>query len=419
ISTSLNEIYLFDADTMHFRFVNDGALKNLGYSIDQMQSMTPLNIKPEFTVATFRNVLQPLLDHVKPELVLETVHQRSDGSLYPVEVHLQLFEYEGERVFLAVINDITERKQFEESLKESEARMVQAQAVAHVGNWEINLKEKTMWGSAEAFRIYGLERSSPYLPLDQAQRIPLAEDRPRLDAELNNLLHGLGLYGIKYRIRRASDNAERVIHSVAKLESDEQGVPKKVIGTIQDVTEMTQTKQSLIESELRFRTIFQKSHAVMFWLNPENGAIVDANPAASDFYGWTHEELISMNINQINTLPGEEIQRELQVVRREHRKSFIFQHRKKNGQICDVEVFSGQIQLKGEDFLFSIVHDITDRKKAEVQVAEQLEELQRWYRATLNRETRVLELKQEINELLTQYGEPPRYNNPQMDTLHE
>jgi PAS domain S-box-containing protein len=308
-----------------------------------------------------------------------------------------------------------ERALIEESLKESEARMVQAQAVAHVGNWEINLKEKTMWGSEEAFRIYGLERSTPYLPMDQVQRIPLAEDRPRLDAQLNNLLIGEGLYDIEYRIRRASDNVERVIHSIAQLVRNEQGISVKVIGTIQDITEITQTTQSLIESELRYRTIFQKNHAVMLWLNPENGTIVDANPAASDFYGWAHEELVRMNINQINTLSTEEIQHDMQIVRREPRKSFTFKHRKKNGQLCDVEVFAGPIQLKGEDFLFSIVHDITDRKKAEVQVAEQLEELQRWYRATLNRETRVLELKHEVNELLLQSGEPPRYNHPQID----
>ncbi len=122
ISTSLNEIFLFDSETLCFRFVNDGGLKNLGYSMDQMRTMTPLDIKPEFTLETFQQMLQPLVEHKKSVLVVEAVHRRADGSYYPIEAHLQLFEYENERVFLTVVNDITERKRAEKILRESEAR---------------------------------------------------------------------------------------------------------------------------------------------------------------------------------------------------------------------------------------------------------------------------------------------------------
>lgn len=123
IAASLNEIYIFDALTLCFRFVNNGALHNLGYSLQQIQTMTPLDLKPEFTPEKFRDLLQPLLDEHKRVLVFETIHRRADGSLYPVEVHLQLFDHEGDRVFLAVINDISERKQAEQEIKQLNASL--------------------------------------------------------------------------------------------------------------------------------------------------------------------------------------------------------------------------------------------------------------------------------------------------------
>ena len=120
INNSLNEIYLFDAVSLKFRYVNQGALTNLGFSFEQLSTMTPLDIKPEFKLETFQNLIQPLLDHREPELTFETFQRRADGSTYPVEVHLQLFEFEEEQVLLAVVQDNTDRKQSEEALHKSE-----------------------------------------------------------------------------------------------------------------------------------------------------------------------------------------------------------------------------------------------------------------------------------------------------------
>ncbi|MDR3576073.1 MAG: PAS domain S-box protein [Anaerolineaceae bacterium] len=120
IDHSLNEITLFDAESLKFRYVNKGGLQNLGYSLDHMLTMSPLDIKPDFTPESLQGLIQPLLEHREQALVFETIHRRADGSVYPVEVHMQLFEYEQERVFLSVIQDISVRKQSEETLRKSE-----------------------------------------------------------------------------------------------------------------------------------------------------------------------------------------------------------------------------------------------------------------------------------------------------------
>jgi PAS domain S-box-containing protein len=120
LAASLNEIYIFDAETWHFVFVNDSALHNLGYALPQMQWMTPLDLMPDTDRAKFEQSVGLLIRHEKPALVIESRSRRADGSYYPVEVHVQLFESESGRVFLAVIQDITERRRAQEALQESE-----------------------------------------------------------------------------------------------------------------------------------------------------------------------------------------------------------------------------------------------------------------------------------------------------------
>ncbi|CAN5683902.1 hypothetical protein BH23GEM8_BH23GEM8_02720 [soil metagenome] len=111
-----NEIYLFDAETYLFQQVNRGARENLGYSFDELQKMTPLSIKPEHTETTFTALVEPLRSGEKDLIRFETVHQRKDGSLYPVDVHLQLSTAGRRPLFVALILDSTERKRAEQEL---------------------------------------------------------------------------------------------------------------------------------------------------------------------------------------------------------------------------------------------------------------------------------------------------------------
>jgi len=126
LARSLNEIYVFDPDSLRFTFVNTGACRNIGYSAEELSAMTPLDIKPAFDEQTFRRALEPLRKGELEVLVFETVHRRKDGSEYSVEVHLQHLPAGSRPVYLAVINDITERVQ-------AEAQFRQAQKMEAVG----------------------------------------------------------------------------------------------------------------------------------------------------------------------------------------------------------------------------------------------------------------------------------------------
>ncbi len=133
IEKSLNEIFIFDPQTLRFLHVNQGALTNLQYSLEEIKQRTPVDLKPDFTEAGFRSMIQPLLDNRQDSLVFETIHRRADGSLYPVEVHLQLIEADSGRVFLAVIFDITKRKLTEAEKEQLLAQLIQAQKMESIG----------------------------------------------------------------------------------------------------------------------------------------------------------------------------------------------------------------------------------------------------------------------------------------------
>ncbi|MFQ5971092.1 MAG: PAS domain S-box protein, partial [Alphaproteobacteria bacterium] len=126
IEHSINEIYVFDAETLKFTLVNSGARENLGYAMDELRELTPLDLKPEFTRDEFEVLLEPLRQGTRPQVLFETLHKRKDGSTYDVEVRLQLMPTEAPPVFVAIIQDITYRRRIEREL-------LQAQKMEAVG----------------------------------------------------------------------------------------------------------------------------------------------------------------------------------------------------------------------------------------------------------------------------------------------
>ena len=123
---SLNEIYLFEIDTLKFTQVNKGARRNLGYTQSELQYLTPVDIKPEYTEETFAKIIQPLKDDTIDNLIFETRHQRKDGTQYPVEVYLQKAIVPNVQIYIAIILDITQRKEAEAGLRRLASAIDQA-----------------------------------------------------------------------------------------------------------------------------------------------------------------------------------------------------------------------------------------------------------------------------------------------------
>ncbi len=127
---------------------------------------------------------------------------------------------------------------------------------------------------------------------------------------------------------------------------------------------------AIAENEARYRSLFENIRAMMVIINPENGSIVDANPAACRFYGWSRDELQRKTISQINVLTPQELQPALSCAKTAQNFPFFFQHRLDDGSLRDVEVFSGPIAVGGQQMLYFIIYDITERQRIQARLAE-------------------------------------------------
>lgn len=154
----------------------------------------------------------------------------------------------------------------------------------------------------------------------------------------------------------------------ARLINNSNGTPDHIDGAIRDITDRVKAEESLRISEKKFRNLFQNHVAVKIIVDPDTGNIVDANFAASRFYGWSIDELKQMKIGEINTASPEVMQKTFKQVLAFEKVNFEFQHRCRDGSIKEVEVRSSKIEIHGKDYFHAIVHDITDKKKAEEQI---------------------------------------------------
>ena len=126
LEESLNEIYIFDGETLIFSEVNHGARENLGYTMAQLSTMTPIDLKPEFDREGFDRLLEPLRDGTSEMVSFESFHVRADGTTYPVEVRLQMFHDNGRETFVAMIIDSTQRQKAEAERDAAQRELVTA-----------------------------------------------------------------------------------------------------------------------------------------------------------------------------------------------------------------------------------------------------------------------------------------------------
>jgi PAS domain S-box-containing protein len=142
------------------------------------------------------------------------------------------------------------------------------------------------------------------------------------------------------------------------------------LASIENEEKRREAEAKLRESEGLYRASFMQSSAVKLLLDPATDRIVDANYAASAFYGYSIPELTAMKVTDLNPAPRDSVREDMALAREKRQNHFYFVHRLASGELRDVEVFSSPIEIGGRTLLHSIIHDITEQAAANRALAE-------------------------------------------------
>lgn len=195
------------------------------------------------------------------------------------------------------------------------------------------------------------------------------DDRDRVLRETEAAMRTGRETDLKYRVV-ALDKRVHWVHDYGRFVKTDAGEIVCWQGVMLDITAHKRADEDLRRSEQRYREMFEKNRAIKLLIDPETGAIVKANPAACDFYGYALDEFKTKLITDLNVLPASEVRREIARARSEKRSYFEFRHRLASGEARDVEVHSSPLDNNGKPLLYSIVCDVTERKQAENALVE-------------------------------------------------
>ena len=229
-----------------FTQVNHSLCEMLGYTEEELLSRTFRDIShPEDLDVSVERVRE-LLQGEREGYGLEKRYLHADG--HPVWAALNVSavrDPEGRPLYLiAQMQDITERKQAEERLRRSQARLAEAQRMASIGNWEYDLTTKEVTWSDEVFRIYGYDPQEYVPTFDRLLEMVHPEDRHLLTERLEGAVERDEPYDFEHRVV-LPDNTERTVHRRARVVRDEDGRPLRMVGTVQDVTERKKAEEEI------------------------------------------------------------------------------------------------------------------------------------------------------------------------------
>ena len=277
--------------------VNRQACDSLGYSRKELIGKH----KSDFDVGLDDTSIQRLKQRMVAgeAITFETRHSRKDGTSFPVEVRVSQFEQGGRR-FLCLVRDITERKQAEEILRDSEAKLQKAQRLAHCGWWERDFTTSRVSLSDEVCRIFGLHPVD--LPEWHARWLELIhpDDRLRAAEAAEAAVRGGPRYDIEYRVVRP-DGGERVVHSQGDVTWDESGKALRQFGVLQDITELRRMEKELRASEEALR----RSEAYLAEAQRLSHTGTFAFNATAPLY-WSEESYRIWGLDPLQGLPNRE-----------------------------------------------------------------------------------------------------------------
>lgn len=357
----------FDGEIL---LVNQAFATMHGYSVEEMNSKKLGDLDTPETSRLVPERMRRL--QAGEALTFEVEHYHKDGHVFPLEVSACRITSGGKSFLQAIHRDISERKRAEAALRESEMFLREAQTIAGMGSYVLDIPSG-VWRSSEVLdKVFGIDRKFRR-NVEGWVTLLHPDDRIMLSDYFHNEVVGKGgTFDKEYRIVRHDDKAVRWVHGMGKLDYDAQGHPIRMVGTIQDITEHRREEEQL----RNLRTAVEQS-ANSIIITDANGIIEYVNPAFQKASGYSAAEVLGGNPHILKS--GEQsdaFYRELwttikagQIWRGQ------FHNKRKDGALYwESATISPILNAGGEPVRFlAVKEDITERKNMEIRLREALE----------------------------------------------
>lgn len=375
-----------------FSYVNKQACKSLGYTQEELLTMSIFDIDPDFQEDAWSGFQKTLKE--EKSLKFESLHQKKNGGTFPVEITAHLFNFQGSDYSIAFARDITKRKSAEKQLKEanyklesrihegtrelmeayeklsaevverkkSEERYDMAVKGSTDGLWDwTDIERGDSWWSPRFYELLGYENDELEMSFSKFASFLHPEDKERVEEAVWAHLKDRVPYDIECRLRTKLGEF-RWFHTRGQAVWDDAGKPQRMSGSVQDITERKLTEEALKESEEKFRQFFTVEPDAILIMDADTHRIIDVNPAAIKLYGYSKEEFLNLTGHGISAEPEKTREAVNAISAGNPTKINLRYHKKRDGTIFPLEISSGSFSLKNRKVVFGVIRDITKRK---------------------------------------------------------
>ena len=293
----------------------------------------------------------------------ESALVHKNGHKIEVEINGGLTTYQGKPADLIYIRDITERKEIENAIRESEEKYRKLLETSPDAIIVTDLNGKISMVNKQALDLYG-SKTEEHLIGKNAIEFIIPEDRDRATEYALRVIKEGNIKNINYKVLKMDGTPFHAEISFALIK-DAQNNPKGFIGIVRDISDRIRFDEVLRDSEEKYFNLFHKSNDSIF-LHDLNGNIIDANQKALEMFGYKKSEILSFKIPKLH--PKEALKKSKWAFDKISKDGFItfeIDFKRKNGEVFPAEVSSSIIEIKGKQVIQGIVRDITERREIE------------------------------------------------------
>lgn len=347
-------VYVIDQETGRVLDVNETACKMYGYTREEWLKMQNTDVSAE--PAETRKATKD-----SPETIPIRYHKKKDGTVFPLEMTLNIIDLKGRKAIIATARDITERKKMEEE-KDKLLKTIETTKEAINITTPDTIMIYTNDAMDELFGYKKGELTGKHISVLNAGLLRKTKKTPE---HVKDAIKKKGVWEGEIHNKR-KDGTEFICFAKVSALTDENGKIINYVASQHNITERKRAEEALRVSEERYRAIFNQAADSIVLVEPETGALAEFNERAHENLGYTRKEFKKLRIHDFEIIESaEKGAKHIKKIIREGSDTFETKHRTKGGEIQDILVSSRAISIEGRDFVQSIWSDITERKRAE------------------------------------------------------